>query len=190
MTIRDILGDAASAPKADMRFVEALRVLLPLECEFLHDGITIRNECVAGDSGGKTFCGLDQESHSSFNYDNPSPEDVWKAYLPNWEKWYCSKLPPPVGEVLFVQAENQGNRAIRLLQFACNDFGAGLIVDSQMGEATISACWKIPSLDLAKSFLAKSKARYSAIVAGNPSQAVFLHGWNNRIAALEKRFLT
>ena len=189
MTIRDILGDAANAPNADKRFVASLGVLLPLECEFLHDGLTIRNECVTGDRGGKTFCGLDEESHPDFNYNDPTPEDVWKAYLPNWKNWFCAKLPAPIGEILFIQGENQGNSEIRILQNSCNDFSAGLIVDSKMGEATISACWKIPPQDLAKSFLSKSKARYAAIAARNPSQAVFLEGWYNRVELLQNKFL-
>lgn len=189
MTISDII---AATQECNARFRRALKCVLDMECEYLADGVTIRTENVLDDSGGTTFAGIDASTHPAFPFSNPTAYHVWKTYFDcYWEPLYCSQLPSPVGEVLFIQGVNQGQRIVaRMLQFSCNDYGAHLTVDSSIGQQTIRACWTpgVNSQDLAKSFLSKSKQRYEAIVAGNPTKQKFLNGWNNRVFQIRQEF--
>ena len=189
MTIEDII---AACQDEDARFRRALKLVLDMECEFLADGKTIRVEKVPGDSGGITFAGIDAESHPRFPFDKPTTYHVWKTYFDcYWQPLYCSQLPSPVGEVLFSQGVNQGTKIVtRMLQLALNDYGANVIVDSSIGNYTIQACWTpgVKPEDLSRAFLSKSKKRYAAIVAGNPSQEKFLHGWNNRVFQIQQEY--
>lgn len=188
MTIADILSSANAANQTSA-FRKALAITLYNECEFTHDGVTIRNEKVAGDSGGLTFAGLDQASHHDFNYENPKPFQVWQAYLDHyWRPLRCSELPYPVSLVLFVQGVNQGIDAVsKMLQEALNDYGSRLTVDGAIGQNSLMAAWKVPDSDgLAMAFLAKSRRRYLERVAERPDQEKFLHGWLARIDNLKR----
>lgn len=190
MTISDILASAAGQSAA---FRRALSITLFNECEFTHDGVTIRNENVAGDAGGLTFAGIDHASHPDFPFANPLPFHVWQTYLDAyWRPLRCSELPVPVALVLFVQGVNQGVEAVaRMLQEALNDYGSRLNVDGCVGQNTLMASWKVPDSDgLAMAFLAKSRRRYLERVAERPDQEKFLHGWLARIDHLKSELTT
>jgi lysozyme family protein len=90
-----------------------------------------------------------------------------------------------------VQGVNQGTRtAIRMLQHSINDYGAGLTVDGIIGEKTRRSAMASPdSTGLAMAFLQKSRRRYEAIIAGNPSLEKFRNGWMNRLEAIKKELV-
>lgn len=190
MTIPDIIADQ-SRPRIP-RFLQALAVLLPLECEFERDGVTIRMECVPGDSGGRTFAGLDEASHRNFPFDHPTPCAVLDTFQQEFDLLRCDELPRPVGEALFIQGTNQGDeRCERMLQLAINRFNlpSGQIVpDGIIGVNTVRAAWRINPNDLTRAFLAASRSRYREIVAQSPSHDVFLTGWFHRITAIEQAY--
>lgn len=193
MTILDILSvcNIAACPG---RFRQAMSILLPLECAFDPDHVTIRMENVPGDAGGLTFAGLDEATWRplGFPYQDPTPQAVVSAYETEWNRLRACELPNPLGAVLFVQGTNQGDeRCEAMLQDAINDFNVPsgkIAVDGKIGPETVRAAWKISTLDLARAFLAKSKARYAAIIRRTPRDAKFEKGWMNRITAIERFF--
>lgn len=188
----DILASALAANQ-NAAFRKALAFVLDAECEYLHDGVTIRNENVPGDAGGLTFAGIDQSSHPDFPYANPKPSDVWLTYKDDyWTPLRCAELPSPVAFVVFAQGINQGKGAAAImLQEALNDYGSRLPVDASIGQNTLQAAWKVPdSTGLAMAFLGKSRQRYLKRVAERPDQEKFLHGWLARISALQREITT
>lgn len=186
MRITDILT-AANITACPARFRQALSILLPLECEFEKDGETIEIENVAGDSGGRTFAGIDESSNPTFPYHAPTPHAVVATYEKEWNHLRSCEFPHPVGVALFVQGTNQGARTCQLMiQNAINDFGGKLNVDGRIGPATIRAAWNINGEDLTRAFLAKSRSRYKHIITRWPRLKKFEKGWFNRLAAIEK----
>jgi len=189
MTITDIMASAASQTGS---FRKALKMVLMEECEFQHDGETIRTEKVPFDTGGITFAGIDRASHPDFPFDHPQPYHVWQTYLDNYYRpLRCSEMPSAIGILVFCQGVNQGvGTAGRLLQFALNDYGCHLTVDGKIGEQTLKAIWSQPDTTaIGMAFLAKSRKHYADIVEKNPSQQRFLMGWNSRIDGLKREVL-
>ena len=186
MKISDILV-VCNISACPARFRQAMSLLLPLECAFESDGVTICTENVAGDSGGRTFAGLDEASHPDFPYHDPTPQAVVAAYEKEWNRLRCCELPPPLGSALFIQATNQGDqRCETMLQEAVNDYGGKIVVDGMIGPGTIRAAWSISATDLTRAFLAKSRTRYRTIVQRSPLLGKFEAGWMNRVATIEK----
>lgn len=118
-----------------------------------------------------------------------------------WDRLRCDQLPAPLGEMMFDQAVNGGTKAaIMILQKAINfcQVGAGgvqpvlegVAVDGVMGTGTLAGVDRVlkypakgmPALIVG--FREMAKARYRAIVRGNPSQSVFLNGWLARAERL------
>ena len=186
MTIADIL---ASAAEQSGGFRKALALVLKSECEYLHDGVTIRLEKQPGDHGGLTFAGIDKRSHPDFPFNDPQPIHVWKTYMDEYYRpLRCAEMPSALGILVFIQGVNQGvGTAAQQIQFSCNDYGAHLNVDGHISEKTLKAIWAQPDTEgLAMAFLAKSKRHYQEIVARDASQERFLNGWNARIAELKR----
>jgi len=190
MTIADIVS-SASGESATFR--KGLASILRNECEYEHDGLTIRLENVPGDSGGMTFAGIDQASHPEFDFQNPTPKMVWQTYKDHYFKpLRCAEFPTPLSVISFVQSVNQGVASVaRLIQLALNDYGCRLVIDGDVGDQTLKAAWACPdSFGLAAAFLAKSKRHYAEIISRIPRDEKFLKGWNNRIEDLRSEFLT
>jgi lysozyme family protein len=186
MKILDILTSANIAA-CPARFRQALSILIPLECEFEKDGETIETENVPGDSGGRTFAGIDESSNPTFPYNAPTPSAVVATYEKEWNHLRACELPHPVGVALFVQGTNQGAKTCSsMLQDSITNFGGKILVDGNIGPATVRAAWNINGDDLTRAFLAKSRARYTHIITNNPSLQKFKAGWLNRVAAIEK----
>jgi len=192
MTIHDILTDTnadTTRPRIP-RFLEAMGVLLPLECSFEHDGVTIRMECVPGDTGGRTFAGIDESSHPDFPFDHPTPCAVLDTYQKEFDRLRSAELPRPVGEALFLQGTNQGDeRCERMLQQTINLFNTPsgqIVADGIIGPNTVRAAWKINANDLARAFLAASRSRYREIRSSRTEK--FMAGWMNRITAIEQAY--
>jgi lysozyme family protein len=73
--------------------------------------------------------------------------------------------------------------SVKLLQRAINPSGSETCpVDGQLGPVTLGAANAIPPEQLMTSLCQVQEDYYKAIVARNPSQAVFLKGWLNRAA--------
>jgi len=65
-------------------------------------------------------------------------------------------------------------------QQICNSHGANLVVDGHVGPKTLLAVNALDPALFIRDFASKTKAGFYAIVAGRPSQIVFLKGWINR----------
>lgn len=65
-------------------------------------------------------------------------------------------------------------------QTICNEHGAHLAVDDDMGPASLAAVNAQNPTTFIREFSSDVEARFRAIVAANSSQAVFLKGWVNR----------
>ena len=189
MKISDILAAANTAAYSAF-FRKGLAEVLPAECEFEHDGVTIRSE--RPDSHGLTFAGLNQ-------LDDQLPVDetgtvtatadwIVRSYFENYWQSVAAHLPGPLNWVFFVQAVNEGEgTCVRLLQLALNDLQrSGLVVDGKPGEKTFAACWSSPNTQaVAMAFLNQCAIRYKFLATTSEVVHDDLHGLLNRIANIK-----
>ena len=176
----------AAQPYGD-RFVNWLNFVLRWENVYNKAGdIIVEND--PSDRGGATFAGVDQRSHPTFNFSNPSAKAVAGVYYSDyWAPSKAQQLPCPVGEVVANYAVNMGlGASSRLLQRAINALGGSVGVDGDIGPKTLAAAMCVDPEKLADKIEDLASDRYRSIVANNPSQSKFLKGWLNRNAALEK----
>ncbi len=68
----------------------------------------------------------------------------------------------------------------KYMQSICNAHGFELAVDGHVGPKTIAAVNALPPAMFVRDFAAKARNGFLAIVAGRPSQAVFIRGWLRR----------
>ena len=88
-----------------------------------------------------------------------------------------------------ITVNHGGGGMARIVQRACNVFGAGLSVDGKYGPKTKAALWDLASKNpknITEKLCWSREDYYNRIVANNPTQKVFLKGWMNRLAALRK----
>ena len=96
------------------------------------------------------------------------------------------RLPARIQPLIFDSAVSHGpERAITFLQQVCNLAGfAQLVVDGVCGPKTIraahDAAWAMKDCLLA-ALVEERRNFYHAIVAHDPAQAMFLHGWLARL---------
>jgi lysozyme family protein len=142
------------------------------------------------DRGGRTNRGITQKVYDSWRQQQgASPRDVqlledaemraiYQAQY--WLPPRCDLLESALDLVQIDTAVNMGpGRAVQFLQSA---MGCG--VDGQFGPTTQKA---IQECDLGATTAACCDAReqyYRALVARDPTQAIFLRGWMNRLNAL------
>ena len=194
MTIPDIIAQSKSQG-CDPRFTTWLLFVMNWECVFGHDRKTIVCENVAGDSGGRTFAGIDESSHPHFPFDNPTPEDVVNTYLADvFGKIPWDKLLFPAAEVVSNFAVNLGlGAAVKLLQKAIDSFqvaapaggGEAVAVDGGLGEQTIEVAESLDPDALAQAVDDEADAKYRAL-GENPRMKKFMDGWLNRDASLDQ----
>ena len=107
-----------------------------------------------------------------------------------WDKVGCGKMTDPIGKIVFDLIVNHGQAGMtRIVQRACNVVGAALAVDGKYGAKTKAALFEYMeshTAALAEQLLMFRKKLYDDIVAGKPSQRVFLKGWYNRLNGLAK----
>jgi lysozyme family protein len=189
MKISDILV-SANTSNASADFRKGLSIVLPAECEFKPDGVTIRAE--RPDSHGLTYAGLNQQ-------DDDLPVDetgtvtatthwIVQTYSENYWQRVAARLPCPLNWIFFVQAVNEGEgTCVRLLQLALNDLeGAHLVIDGEIGDHTLSAAWAAQNKQaLALAFLSQCAARYKFLATTSEVVHDDLHGLLNRVANLK-----
>ena len=143
------------------------------------------------DYGKATNFGITQATLSAYRKSPASVDDVRNLSSDEaktiYRKWYwcankCNLLPKEIRGQFFDMCVNSGgSAATSLLQRAINALGGHLTVDGGIGPLTIQA-----ALDhrtgLNEEFSNQREAWYRRVAQNNPSQAVFLQGWLNRVA--------
>jgi len=143
------------------------------------------------DRGGPTNCGITIATLSEWLGKKATREDV-QELLPGvareiyrqryYEDPKISELPERIQPLVFDSAVNHGQAmAIRMLQTICDEAGyePGPI-DGVIGPKTIQAATRYDRAML-DHLLAERKLFYQDIVENDPSQAVFMDGWLNRL---------
>ena len=194
MTINDIIVSANTGNYSG-DFRKGLSVVLPAECEFEQDGVTIRSE--RPDSHGLTFAGLNQQDD-----DLPVDESgrvtadshwIVQTYAENYWNRVAARLLSPLNWIFFVQAVNEGEgTCVRLLQLALNDLeGAHLVIDGKIGDHTLSAAWASPNKEaLCMAFLSQCASRYKFLATTSDVVRDDLHGLLNRLSNLKAELVS
>ncbi len=146
------------------------------------------------DRGGATNHGVTQKTYDTFRRNaglslrsvrQITDDEVAAIYRTMyWNVAKCGLLPEPLDLYVFDAAVNHGpGRAAKLLQQAL-----GVAVDGAIGPVTIDALQEELAAgqlqELCHNFLAIRLEFYDQIVDNDPSQKVFLAGWENRIEHL------
>jgi len=173
-----------SSPK----FLRAIKFILPHEEAFARghwgDENFVVAENVSGDSGGVTKYGIDASSHPGVDIANLTRERAVAIYEREWQKYGIEALPEKIAIAQFDVRVN-GGHATTWLQKALNEVGgANLVVDGNMGPATIAAANKCDVDKVVRHFIKQRDARFEAIATG--PRAKFLNGWKQRDRDLEK----
>lgn len=137
------------------------------------------------DQGGATNRGITQRTYDNFRRTTGQvgrtvelidDEEVRAIYLADyWMPCNCDSLPEHVAAAVFDMAVNSGvwNAKIAL------QTAAQVRADGVIGPQTIEAVNRTPQVLL--EFLKQRGHLISEIVQEKPQQAVFLHGWINRL---------
>lgn len=136
------------------------------------------------DSGGPTKFGISQNAHPKMTIDdikNLKIEDAKKIYFDEyWRGAQCDKLWWPYNIAVFDFAVNCGPVIARkLLQTALN-----VKTDGMFGPLTIGALQA--DFGTLENYFHLRRAYYKTRVEIMPKNKVFLKGWLNRVANLEK----
>lgn len=152
------------------------------------------------DRGGPTKFGITQKTLSAYigrvalakDVENMSEDLAREIYERNYFNGpRIDRLPEAIQPFIFDCAVNHGpRRAIKFVQSVCNQagFSPALDVDGAMGPQTRKAAeWAQQEMGdvFLKALLEERRNFYRVIVEHNPSQAVFLNGWMNRVNEFE-----
>lgn len=145
------------------------------------------------DRGGPTNFGVTQRTLAAWRGHEVSVEDVRNMTVDEARNIYRTRyytrpkidhLPELIQPKMFDMSINHGpGTAIKLLQEVLNDSGQACSVDGGIGDETIGcaqAAADVMGNALINRLVDRRIAFYEAIVAGDPSQAVFLRGWRRR----------
>lgn len=102
-----------------------------------------------------------------------------------WERARIGRLPEALRPVVFDMAVNLGpEAAVRLLQEALGDLGLDVAADGALGPITAAAALRAVADPGLRALLTRicdrRRDRYLAIIARDPTQAVFRRGWLRR----------
>ena len=145
------------------------------------------------DHGGPTNKGVTQTTYDNYRTAHALPlQSVQYMTDPEcraiysllyWAPLHADVLPQPIDLVMFDAAVQHGvSRAVKLLQGTV----AGMVVDGIMGVATMAVTHGGDPLKLAGQIIWARQRFYDRIVLNDPTQAVFLNGWKNRLVLLQK----
>jgi lysozyme family protein len=141
----------------------------------------------AADRGGCTRFGLCAKWHpellaEGFFESSMSAEDALPIAEQAYESQYVGSLTSDaVATALLSFAVLEGNlEAVTVLQNAIVMLGVGITVDGKIGPGTVAAANSCDPQKLITAVVQLQKAHFTHIAAVNPSQAVWVHGWDNR----------
>jgi lysozyme family protein len=151
------------------------------------------------DRGGPTKYGITQTTYDAWRRERKlEPRHVSTIEIAEargiyheryWTKSRCGDLPWPVSLVQFDSCVQHGVRmAARFLQEI-----AGVWVDGVVGAVTVKAVReladRVTPREVADRILWRRARYYASIVAGDPSQVVFLRGWISRLEHLRLQYI-
>lgn len=151
----------------------------------------------AADRGGKTKYGvtekvyhewLDSRGEEMKPVSGISKDQAraiyWSEY---WLAARCDRMLSQLDLVMFDAAVNHGpGGAASLLQRALKSLGEAVKVDGAIGSQTLTAAGRHKPDAVCTQYLTERRALYQRIVDKDKSQEVFLKGWMNRVADLER----
>lgn len=144
------------------------------------------------DRGGCTRFGLSEKWHPEMVASGFfTPAVIPRAALVMAEAAYETQYVPSlhldeltseaVATALLSFAVLEGNlEAITVLQNAIVMLGVPITVDGKIGHGTVAAANSSDPQKLISTIVQLQKAHFAHIAAVNPSQAVWVHGWDNR----------
>lgn len=139
------------------------------------------------DPGGRTRFGITEQTARRHGLDvrTLTREDAIHIYrIDYWLPAYDSIENEALAIKVFDFGVNAGTgRANRHLQMAAADLGAKLKIDGSLGPSSLNAVNRMDPDVLLRRFAWRVwDDHYTAIVAKQESQAVFLDGWRNRLS--------
>ena len=138
------------------------------------------------DKGGPTKYGITQRTYPDLDIASLTREQAAEIY---YRDWYlplrCDRINDErVALKLLDVAVNMGaSRAVRIFQQSLVERGHDIQTTGRINDATIAAANKANPEKLLEVFRRRQADRYRAIIAADPSQAVFERGWMNRVNA-------
>lgn len=130
------------------------------------------------DRGGLTRFGISQAAFPKVDIaglTRASAIELYRQYY--WDANWCDGLPPALAVIVFDGAvQHRHGVSAKLLQQCL-----GVTADGAIGPLTIAAAQRRDVRETMIQYLARRAELYSAIVAANSSQTVFLKGWFTRL---------
>lgn len=147
------------------------------------------------DRGGATRYGITRETASRWRGYPVSVAEMrdFPIYEARkiYEAWYwkpigCDKiLDTNIAICMFDIGIVRGTSVAGLYaQQVCNNRGAHLVEDHQIGPKSLKAINEVPRGEFVRAFASRAESGFRSIVSANPSQEVFLRGWVNRARRL------
>lgn len=168
-------------------FLSALIMVLQYEGGFSN---------ITQDKGGATNKGITQKEYDLYmaykgkcmqSVKYISPEEIKAIYFASyWLDGKCNKLPKGLDKVHFDTCVNCGCRqAGKFLQRAVDTFVDGIVgrgtltaIDEKLKTSTIGI--------IIDDYIEQRSVFYTNIVKNDPSQQIFLRGWQNRLVSLSE----
>ena len=145
------------------------------------------------DAGGPTNFGITQQDFSDFLGRQASADDVRNMSLDTAKAIYrasywaeaLGQLSQPKATAIFDWGVLHGVESARVAaQRVANGLGCSVDVDGIIGPQSVASLNKLADHAFCQAYAASIRATFDAIIAGNPSQAVFKNGWYSRAARI------
>lgn len=144
------------------------------------------------DLGGRTRWGIAERFHRDLTatgfFDGMSNEDSLALTHDIYKREYANPLQlalvesQKVANALMSFAVNEGVKtSVLILQRMLQEFKPHLVVDGDVGPATLSVLNALPEYQILSLLGIYQRKHYYGIVNGNPTQTAFLGGWINRV---------
>lgn len=153
-------------------------------------------ECVSGDHGGRTYCGISENYNPTWpgwaiidtlGVSAPTLAALVRGfYLANyWQACRCDLLPDSLASAVFSAAVNCGpSTVIQWLQRALNlELGSTLDIDGKINNIVLDAVHRANEENLSAAFLGYWLRHYIDLAEVDPTQRKFFTGWVRRASA-------
>lgn len=174
---------------SEAAFQKAIQFVLPHEDAYARghwgDPNFVVTENVDGDAGGLTKYGIDAAGNPGVDIANLTQDGAVAIYRARyWDAHNLDALPDKLAICAFDTYVNGGS-PIAWLQQAEDDVLQGncLVVDAQMGPATIAALNALSDDEISAvvtDFLRQRDARFERVAAAHANDRQFLAGWEQR----------